>query len=262
VKKIELFRIVVEDVIWTFTSHDVNQIYDSGDGDELYVKTPIDRTEIQSNKEVTKAGVTINIPIDHPFAKYMLITYFEQSVSMTIFEDVNGTVSVFWKGRLASIQPSNTTLSLVFESIFTSLRRPGLRATFQRTCRFALYGKGCELDPDDFDVPATVSAISGNTLTVPEASGQPNGYYLGGMVAAPDGTLSYIIGHTGTTIVLQRISKSLIAAFALTGVGTAIKLYPGCDHSRATCHAKFNNVLNYGGFDWIPTKNPFAESIV
>lgn len=261
-KKKELFRIAVETDIWTLTSHDVDQIYDSGSGDEVYVKTAIDRTEIESKKEITKASVTINIPIDHPLAKFMLITYFEQSVTMTIFEDVDGSVSVFWKGRLASIQPSNTTLSLVFESIFTSLRRPGLRATFQRTCRFALYGRGCNLNPDDFDVAATVSTISGNTLTVPAASGQPDGYYLGGMLAAPDGTLSYIVGHVGTTINLQRISKSLIAAFALTGAATAVTLYPGCDHSRLTCHTKFNNVLNYGGFDWIPSKNPMGDSIV
>lgn len=260
-KKNELFRIAVESDVYTFASS-VDQIYDSGTGDEFYEKIAISRTEIESKKELTKASVTVEIPLDHPLAKFMLITYFEQSVTMTIFEDVDGVVTVFWKGRLANIQPANRLLSLIFESVFTSLRRPGLRATFQRTCRFALYGKGCNLNPTAFEVTSTLSAISSNDLTVPDAADEVDGFYVGGMLGAPDGSLSYIIGHVGATITIQRVSKSLLSAFALTGAATAIKLYPGCDHSRGTCHAKFNNVINYGGFDWIPSKNPFAGSIV
>jgi len=260
VKKNELFRIVVESEVYTFASS-VDQIYNSGTGDEFYQKTAIARTEIESKKELTKASVTLEIPLDHPLAKFMLTTYFEQSVTITIFEDIDGVVSVFWKGRLANIQPSNRSLSLIFESTFTSLRRPGLRATFQRTCRFALYGKGCNLNPSDFQVSAILSAINSNVLTISEAASQPDGYYVGGMLGAPDGSLSYIIGHVGTSVTVQRVSKSLLSAFALTGVTTAILLYPGCDHSRGTCHAKFNNVINYGGFDWIPSKNPFGGSI-
>jgi hypothetical protein len=261
VKRVELFRIICEADVWTMTSHDVNQIYNSGTGDEVYLKTAISRTEMESKSQLTKASVTINIPIDHPLANYMLITYFEQSVTMTIFEKIDSNVSVFWKGRLSNIQPSNTTLSLVFESIFTSLRRPGLRATFQRTCRFALYGKGCLLDPAAFAIPGVVSTIVSNVLTIPAAAAFANGYFLGGMLAAPDGTLSYITGHIGSDITVQRISKSMLTSFELTGAATAVTIYPGCDHSRMTCHEKFNNVLSYGGFDWIPSKNPMADSI-
>lgn len=259
-KRNELFRIICENEVWTMAL-DADEIYDSGTGDEVYLKTSISRSEMESKSQLTKASVTINIPIDHPLAKYMLITYFEQSVTMTIFEKIDSTVSVFWKGRLANIQPSNTSLSLVFESIFTSLRRPGLRATFQRTCRFALYGKGCLLNPDDFEVSGVVSSIVSNTLTITEADAFNDGHFLGGMIASPDGTLSYITGHVGSEITVQRISKSMLSAFELTGAATAVTLYPGCDHSRTTCHTKFDNVLNYGGFDWIPNKNPMADSI-
>jgi hypothetical protein len=37
----------------------------------------------------------------------------------------------------------------------------------------------------------------------------------------------------------------------------------GCDRTFATCQSKFGNSLNFGGFPWIPVKNPFAgDSIV
>ena len=37
----------------------------------------------------------------------------------------------------------------------------------------------------------------------------------------------------------------------------SVNLYPGCDHSLATCDGKFANRLNYGGQHYYPDKNPF-----
>ncbi|MBK7804300.1 MAG: phage BR0599 family protein [Chloracidobacterium sp.] len=36
----------------------------------------------------------------------------------------------------------------------------------------------------------------------------------------------------------------------------------GCDHTLATCIAKFANGLNYGGMPYWPTKNPFDGTII
>jgi len=41
-----------------------------------------------------------------------------------------------------------------------------------------------------------------------------------------------------------------------------VKIYPGCDRVRATCESKFDNLDNFGGFPWIPTKNPFGGSSI
>lgn len=43
-------------------------------------------------------------------------------------------------------------------------------------------------------------------------------------------------------------------------VGDAVTLLHGCDHARlGDCKNKFNNVVNYGGMDFIPTVNPFTD---
>ena len=44
--------------------------------------------------------------------------------------------------------------------------------------------------------------------------------------------------------------------------GDAFEAYPGCDHTLATCAAKFGNQLNYGGFPYIPVKNPFTGDAI
>ena len=137
-----------------------------------------------------------------------------------------------------------------------------MRAHFQRSCRHALYGRGCTLDFADFATAATVNAITGTVLSIPEAAALGDGYLTGGMVQAGDGTLSYVIDHTGTNVTLQRLSYALLTQFQDEGAGTAITVYPGCDHSRSTCNTKFANLLNYGGFDWIPDKNPMGGSSI
>jgi uncharacterized phage protein (TIGR02218 family) len=244
-------------LLWTMTAGpDVE--YNS----EIYEETPIKRNGIEQKNEISKATLEVSIPIDHPIALNLLTTYTEEVMTITIFTKIDAVYETSWKGRLASIKPADESLTLNFESVFTSLRRPGLRARFQRSCRHALYGRGCGLDFADHAVPATITSITGTTLVVPEAALQASGYYTGGMIAAADGALSYIISHTGSSLVLQRVSYSILSEFAITGSGTPVNLYPGCDHARSTCIGKFNNLLNYGGFDWIPNKNPMGGSSI
>lgn len=258
---IDLFRIVMGARVWTLTSADTDQFYDAGSGMELYSSISVGRGGNEQKNEISKANLDVSIPIDHELAYLLLTSYSEQIMSLTVFTK-RDTTEVTWKGRLASIKPEDAKLTMVFESVFTSLRRPGLRARYQKSCRHALYGRGCKLDPEDFAVAGTLAALSGVTLTVAAAAGYSDGYFLAGMVRAPDGALSYVVAHTGSSLTLQRRSNSLENAFASTGIATAVQLYPGCDHSRATCLAKFNNLLRYGGFDWIPQKNPMGGSSI
>jgi hypothetical protein len=39
-------------------------------------------------------------------------------------------------------------------------------------------------------------------------------------------------------------------------------MYAGCDHLLATCRDRFSNVANFGGFPWIPQKNPFSGDAI
>lgn len=259
---IDLYRIVMGDQVWTLTPVDTDQFYDAGEGEERYTATSIGRGSFEQKKELVRANLDVRLPLDHPLAVSLLTSFSEQIVGLTIFTKRDATVDVSWKGSLAGVKPEDASVTLGFESIFTSLRRAGLRARFQRSCRHALYGRGCRLDPEAFAVAATLSAITGRTLTVPAAAGQPDGYYTGGMVRDPDQFLAYVVNHVGTALTLQRVPYSLSSGFAAAGVGMAVTLYPGCDHSRAVCLAKFNNLLNYGGFDWIPEKNPMGGNSI
>lgn len=244
--------------VWTFTSGNEQVVYNG----ETYVPTPINRSEAEVKNELAKANIDIQMPLTNQAAFRWLQDNGEKIVTLTIFErPKTGAVNVVWKGRLASLAPGMTDITLKMESIFTSLRRAGLRARYQRSCRHALYGRGCWLNPEAFALAGTVTAANNRTLTSAVAATKPNGYFVGGMLRASDGTLSYIVGHVGNQITLQRLSYSLVEDIE-DGFPFAVTLYPGCSHDRATCDAKFNNLDNYGGFDFIPTKNPMGGSSI
>lgn len=244
--------------IWTFTSGNEPVVYDAGDGDETYEPVYIGRNAVTVKNEIAKMNLEVNIALTNPVAIRWMQDNGEKIVSLTIFErEKGGTFNVVWKGRLASIMPGLKDVTLKMESIFTSLRRPGLRARYQRSCRHALYGRGCTLDAEDFASVGTVTAAADRVLNVTEAAAQPAGYFVGGMFRAPDGTLSYIVDHVGSSITLQRLSYSLVEAIA-SGFPFVGTLYPGCDHTIETCDTKFNNKLNCGCFRFIPQKNPMG----
>jgi len=129
--------------------------------------------------------------------------------------------------------------------------------------RHALYRRGCNLNDYDFAIAGTVTAASGFLVTINDLidSNIEDGYFTGGMIETADGFLRYITQHSGTTLTLVRPLQALEDEVnGSSGLANVI-LYPGCDHTRNTCKAKFNNLANFGGFPWIPGKNPFGNDV-
>lgn len=259
----ELYKFVNDQTEWFFTSADTDVDYNG----DTYLAVSIGREGFEISAEINQATLSITVPVSNPIATMHLTDASDFATTLTLFVDDGDSVAAFWKGRVSSVSADDDEATIECESIFTSLRRPGLRSRFQRSCRHALYASGCYLDPEDFGVVGTVNNIADELVQVPEAGLSDNGHYLGGYLKAPDGTLRYIVEHAGEYLTLSKPIQSLIDAVAAEGSGdfTGVTIYPGCDHTMATCLGTFSNLNNYGGFPWIPgeTNNPFTgKSIV
>lgn len=268
-KFIELYKFVMGSTTWTYTSGNEAIVYNS----ETYSKVSLGRGESETRNELSKAKMDVRLDVLDSMAQQILTVFTEQTLSLTLYvqDQETSTTSVAWKGRLSSMKPTKNTLVLTFESVFTSLRRPGLRARYQKICRHVLYGRGCGLDQDDFLVSGRLTALVGNVASVTEAALESDGYYLGGMLRAPNGLYGFIVGHTGSTLTLQRPLETLVSDWNNSGYGLnyggfyggiPVDIFPGCDHLRTTCLDKFNNLDNYGGFPWIPSRNPMDGSSI
>ena len=251
-KSDELYRFTRGPDAWYMTSGAVEYMFE----ENLYSPVPLKRSAVRIKNELSKENLTIELPITHPLAMSYLTGMPNRMLGLTLFRIDNNSARTLWKGRLVAHEVVKTQAVLRFESIFTSLRRPGLRARYQRPCRHVVYSPGCRVLLEDKEVVGVCDNVSGYTLTIPEAAAFDDGYFRGGLLRQPDGTLLTITTHVGDQITVSWDPSNTRTVVTADGFADVF-IYPGCDLSRATCDTVFGNILNYGGFSWIPSRNPF-----
>ena len=268
-----LYQFVEGDQVWRFTSRAADWSSAASEGETIsWEAATISHGDVVQTSEIERGRLELTWPLSHSFARRFLAPLGNTPVTLTIFrghEQVLGETVAHWKGRVVGAEVEGVQILLNCESVFSTLRRAGVRAKYQRLCRHALYGRGCGLDIGFHWQTGTVTAASGNALSIPEAMVQPDGWFRGGVLKF--GTqLGFITGHVGTTLTLSRPVPELAEALAApeldpeTGdpLPLVADIAPGCDLRAATCAAKFGNLANFGGFPEIPGRNPFGGSSI
>lgn len=225
----------------------------------IWYAAPTKHSNIKRTADLPKNGIHFDFPIDNEFARTYLGYGPDDETTVKLRRNLSSapaTFRVFWTGRVADCEATEDEITLICESLATVSKSNGLGPRMQKFCRHVVYNFGCNLDKEDFAVPTTVTAIDARflTLTCPGAAAHPNGYFNGGFIATPNGSLRYVTNHIGNQLTLWRPAPEIAAAIALGTVNT--DLFPGCDGARMTCHDKFNNLPNNGAFYWIPDRAP------
>lgn len=267
----EIYRWVNGDTVWTQTSADAEITH----GGETYDPVPIGRSDIDQTQEMARNNITVNTARSNPVALLHLTEFPETTTTLTISRYDAGDVTVLWKGRIASAESNGNEITVACEPIFTSLTRYGLRARYQRSCRHALYRRGCNVngsnEQEDHGVDGGAASTDGRSVEVAVAAERANGRYTGGMLRFDD-TYRLITRHAGTTLTMQQSIGALDEAVDSAGWDkawgqhwdglVAVRIYPGCKHNMVDCGDEFDNLDNYGGFPWVPGKNPFGGSSI
>lgn len=263
----ELFLFKESALVFAQTSGIVPVTYNGN----TYQPYPLGHDDYAASNDPNAQSITIQTHISNPIAQRYFAQAVDVPVTLDIYQqDVNGT-DIVWKGRLTgSKQVSDTEVGLQFESVFTSLRRTGLGPRYSRTCRFVLYGPGCGLNPDDWAVSTQLVAVGNQSLTVGNISAYDPQRFVGGMIRMSDSSVRFCNAQNGSVLSLSRPWKEIVALFNGSGYGqsyggaygaVSLTIYPGCPHNNAGCKS-FSNKRRYGGFEWIPTRNPFTNSVM
>lgn len=238
--------------------------YTSNTKDILFISTiftavPMSRSSIESSGELGRAGLKVTMPRDTAFILDYLVSPPSEVTTLNIYRKHRGSPDaeavIIWSGRILNITWEDSTVELECEPVFTSIKRLGLRRQYSRGCSHVLYGKKCGINYTAYRYTDTVIGLSGNSVTVAGIDVNPDGFFAGGYAEWEyQGRLEkkMILSQTGATIVLSGVPLGLVGL-------AQISVYPGCNHTLATCTSKFANNLNYGGFAWIPSKNPFGS---
>ena len=243
-----LFRFVEGVTVYTLTSSNRAVTYES----EVYTPVAIGlESDIESKQETDRATLDIGITLNSIMAKRWIDPNFSEIVKLTIYQQDGAVTTVIWSGTLFNTKVTKSTITMTFDDGVGDTRFGSNSPILQVTCPYVLYGYGCFLNKADFADSATVDAISGLVLTVPEAALEADGWYNGGIFENVGGDIVMILSHVGDQLTLIRSAE--------VAVSDAVTIYRGCDRSKETCRDKFNNLNNYGGKPWIPSIGLFGS---
>jgi uncharacterized phage protein (TIGR02218 family) len=154
-----------------------------------------------------------------------------------------------FKGRVSTVDSvGRTQAKITVASDLVVLEYDMPHNLFSATCSHVLYDQGCTVNRALFTF--TGNAGAGST--------QSTIFWGGANVGMMQGALKM---QTGLNAEVQTTIKAVDAGVALgllyplpspVAAGDLFVAYFGCDHTQATCIAKFNNVQHFRGFPFVP----------
>lgn len=249
---VELYEFAHGSVVLRFTSADTALTL----GADTYAPATLRRSQIEASAELARNAITLICPRDFAIAELFRVSPPTEVIMVTVRRVHRGDAdpAVIWMGRAINCDWSGSEAQIHCEPVISSLRRVGLRRKYQRQCPHVLYAQGagqCGVPKATHANATTVTSVAGLVLNVAALASKP---WAGGFVewVAPDGAIErrFIVSFTGLGL---RLSQAFIGITA----GQAVTVYPGCDHTMTTCQTVYANLPNYGGFPFVPIKNPF-----
>lgn len=172
-----------------------------------------------------------------------------ERVFMPTFGDVAlGRVTLFG-GRFGSLEINALGIKATCTASNVLMTQNLPRRTFQATCTHTLYDVGCTLHAADFTNAYVVSAANKIAIAwVGSAAVDPSFYQFGTMRITSG-------AGAGQALTVQNFSAAGVSfGYPLLTVplpGDSFTVSQGCSKTIARCQ-QFNNIINFGGFPYIP----------
>ena len=161
----------------------------------------------------------------------------------------------FWKGKVRGFSIAGREATIKVPSIFSLLLQGEVpNVYYQAPCNHVLYDEYCAVSRAANTYEGDVLSVNSTQVTVDGLAAVTNELAAGELVNTRNGERRLILSNVGTLAEVAYPFVDLI-------VGDTVQLVRGCDHSFATCKAKFANGINFGGYPYIPADNPFEGEL-
>jgi uncharacterized phage protein (TIGR02218 family) len=255
-RPVETYKFTIGSTVYRYTSapFDHQPPYDSND----YFSRAISRTSAKQTTEDRRTPLEITLPTDDALAQRFIDVPPGPEVTLEITRYHIGDTEayVIWSGRIigaAYLQEGGVcTLSGVTDEAAFSRSIP--RFKYQGLCNHVLYDTLCTVARASFKYTGTVSAVVGNTITVSGLSAKGADWAVGGYVDNGASDYRLVVSQSGDIL-------TLFLPFETSPLGSSVDVYAGCNHTIDVCTSKFSNAVNYGGFPFVPTFNPFDRGL-
>ncbi len=256
---LELYEFIFGQEIFRFTSWASDITWQGID----YTAEPISRSTTEATVEDSAGQLTITLPLDNPVPQKFIVSVPGKVGSVRVLrahqnDPLEQTIQLF-EGFVANVSFDGEIEAKILCNPNTKVfNRAAPRFQYMGLCNHILYDARCKVNIGAFTFTGLVSAVSGNDITVNGAGAVGAAdHFVGGFCRFPAGTQDdarMILSQAGDVL-------TLLLPFALNPNGQDIDVFAGCDHTLVTCDAKFAAVLDYGGFPFVPRKNPFNTTL-
>lgn len=213
----------------------------------------------------TLATMDFNIPVGSPLAQAYLGRNVPEYLTTRVYrahwgDDLETEFAVEWRGEATGYSYSDEGALVVSTQSIIQSRVQGMGATvyYQLSCNHRVYDARCKADPAEFTHVTTVTGIDNIRIRV-ASQGYANGLLqLGRMVNPATDEERSIFANENDEI-------QVTYPFLNLKVGDTVHLILGCNNTMGTCFERFDNVVNYGGFRYVPLQNillDFGETVV
>ncbi len=164
-----------------------------------------------------------------------------------------GTVNLF-TGRIADVSISRTEAEINVKSDLELLNIEMPRNVYQPGCIWTLFDSGCGLTASNFGVSEVVGAGSTNSF-LHTSPVDTTDYFSGGKIWMTSGANSGLYRTVKSYTGVAGASSGFTLMYPLPSiptVGDTFTAYFSCDKTQSICTGRFNNLVNYRGYPYIP----------
>jgi len=272
-----LYVIQAEGNTFYLTSNDAPVTYLNYDGsDRVFFPAIISHGAFERKARMEDSEIDINIGVTEEVLPQIVYRVSFQDVTVKVIRS-----HLFYDANEQAETDSDNSLEEAFSTIYTyteesdMLRLSGRislfqgnneipRFFYQKTCNHDFGGKACGVNIDAHKVSGTIHGIDANQQLLYVGAGTTANKFQGGYVL-----------HTATGFKIgiraQSTSGSLLALYLFnwipefydfnTSPNEQVVVYPGCLKTVAFCDSTYGNKPNFGGFPFMPLRNPISSGI-
>ncbi|MEM6307066.1 MAG: DUF2163 domain-containing protein [Pseudomonadota bacterium] len=164
--------------------------------------------------------------------------------------------ALIFKGTMGEIRRTGTAFEAELRGLTEGLNQPQGRV-YQKPCAAVLGDMACGVDVSAPGLGADIAVdriVGRDTFIFRDLDGFAENWFVRGQLHVMTGAGASLIGwiKSDETLGDDRILTLWEPLRADIQSGDHLRLLPGCDKSSTMCRAKFNNIVNFQGFPFIP----------
>lgn len=242
-----------------YTDAEVPLVFDG----RVYYPNAIARGDVHTSGTTDKSTLEIAIPNTDPVAELFRVYPPSYSVAVFVWQGHIGAedFALQWSGKVLSCSREGALeAKLTCEPAAVSLQRIGLRRHYQYMCPHVLYGDQCRASKAAATIAVEPEFVSGRQVRL-NILLENYDHYAGGLLEwENDAGLTEYRTILSVDIAGGRTRFTLSGVVRGLSVGEMAAASKGCAHNLNACALVHNNVPNYGGQPFIPTKNPLGRT--